>query len=134
MSDARPEDDDEEHGPSRWAKKLEERREAYEQRGTLYKAVYLSAGLTVTLAGIAMLALPGPAFVVIPIGLAMLAVQFAWAESMLEKALEQAEKAQTTAKEASRTQKILGGVAIALGIAAFVVCAILYDIPLIPDP
>ncbi len=119
---------------SKWAQKLADRRESYQQRGTVYKIVYLTAGVTVTLAGIAMLALPGPAFVVIPIGLAMLAVQFAWAENALEKALVQAEKAQASAKEASRTQKILGGVAIALGIAAFVVCAILYDIPVIPDP
>ena len=127
-------DEHEEQHESRWAQKLAERREAYQQRGTLYKVVYLTAGVTILAAGIAMLALPGPAFVVIPIGLAMLAVQFAWAENMLEKALVQAEKAQNTAKEASRTQKILSGVAIALGIAAFVVCAILYDIPVIPDP
>jgi uncharacterized protein (TIGR02611 family) len=119
---------------SKWAQKLQERREAYQQRGTLYKAVYLTAGITITLAGVAMLALPGPALVVIPIGLAMLAVQFAWAENMLEKALKQAEKAQTQAKEASRTQKILGVVAVVLGIAAFITAALLWDIPVIPDP
>jgi uncharacterized protein (TIGR02611 family) len=127
-------DDHEQEHESRWAQKLADRREAYQQRGTVYKVVYLSAGVTVTLIGIAMLALPGPALVVIPIGLAMLAVQFAWAENALEKALVQAEKAQTTAKEASRTQKILGIVAVALGIAAFITAALLWDIPLIPDP
>ena len=123
----------EEQHESRWAQKLAERREAYQQRGTLYKVVYLTAGITVTLAGIAMLALPGPALVVIPIGLAMLAVQFAWAENMLEKALAQAEKAQQTAKEASRTQKILSGIAIALGIAAAVAACMLWDLPIVPD-
>ena len=125
---------DEEHHESRWAQKMHERREAYQQRGTLDKVVYLSAGVPVTRIGIARLALPGPALVVIPIGLAMLAVQFAWAERALEKALVQAEKAQMTAKEASRTQKILGGAAVVLGIAAFVTAALLWDIPLIPDP
>ena len=129
MSERAPQQQD-----SKWAQKLQERRESYQQRGTVYKAVYLTAGVTITLAGIAMLLLPGPALVVIPIGLAMLAVQFAWAENMLEKALVQAEKAQTQAKEASRTQKILGGAAIVLGIAAFIVLALLYDIPVIPDP
>jgi len=120
------------HHESKWAQKLADRRESYEQRGTLYKIVYLTAGITVTLAGIAMLLLPGPALIVIPIGLAMLAVQFAWAENALEKALVQAEKAQMTAKEASRTQKILTGVAIALAAAAFVAAAIMWDIPLLP--
>ena len=48
-----------------------------------------------------MLVLPGPAFVVIPIGLAMLALEFAWAERALDQALEQAEKAQAGGKEAS---------------------------------
>jgi len=36
-------------------------------------------GATVVLLGIAMIVLPGPAFIVIPIGLAILGVEFAWA-------------------------------------------------------
>lgn len=117
---------------SRWAQKLAERRESYKERGRLYRVLFMVGGAIVTLCGLAMLLLPGPAFVVIPIGLAMLAMEFAWAETMLEKALTQAEKAQRTAAEASRTQKIFGGVAIGLGIAAFVAAAILWDIPVLP--
>jgi tellurite resistance protein TerC len=42
-------------------------------------------GFTVLLFGIALLVLPGPAFVVIPIGLAILASEFAWARRILKK-------------------------------------------------
>ena len=47
--------------------------------------------------GLAMLVLPGPAFLVIPIGLAILALEFTWAETMLERAIEQGEKARQRA-------------------------------------
>lgn len=43
-------------------------------------------GLTVLVAGLALLVLPGPAFVVIPIGLAILAVEFEWARRLLRRA------------------------------------------------
>ena len=57
-------------------------------------------GGTVLLIGVALLVLPGPAFIVIPIGLAILATEFAWARhavnkarAMLAKALRKSEKA-----------------------------------------
>jgi tellurite resistance protein TerC len=43
-------------------------------------------GMTVLLGGIAMLVLPGPAFIVIPTGLAILATEFVWARRLLKKA------------------------------------------------
>jgi uncharacterized protein (TIGR02611 family) len=43
-------------------------------------------GATVLLIGIALLVLPGPAFVVIPLGLAILATEYAWARRWLKKA------------------------------------------------
>jgi Putative transmembrane protein (PGPGW) len=42
-------------------------------------------GGSVLLIGLALVVLPGPAFVVIPIGLAILGVEFAWARSWLLK-------------------------------------------------
>lgn len=41
-------------------------------------------GTTVTLIGIAMIVLPGPAFIVIPAGLAILATEFIWARKLLD--------------------------------------------------
>jgi len=43
-------------------------------------------GATVVVIGIALLVLPGPAFVVIPVGLAILATEYAWARPWLRKA------------------------------------------------
>jgi len=43
-------------------------------------------GATVLLIGIALLVLPGPAFIVIPVGLAILATEYAWARRWLRKA------------------------------------------------
>jgi hypothetical protein len=48
----------------------------------------LVVGSTVLAIGLALLVLPGPAFVVIPVGLAILAMEFAWARRWLRKARE----------------------------------------------
>jgi len=42
-------------------------------------------GFSVLAAGIAMIVLPGPAFIVIPLGLVILATEFVWAKRFLEK-------------------------------------------------
>lgn len=44
-----------------------------------------TTGGIVLLAGLALLVLPGPAFVVIPLGLAILASEFPWARKWVEK-------------------------------------------------
>jgi len=49
------------------------------------------AGGTVLLIGIAMIVLPGPAFIVIPAGLGILATEFAWAKRWLRKIKEKAQ-------------------------------------------
>jgi uncharacterized protein (TIGR02611 family) len=113
---------------SKWADKLEERRARYQERGRVYRIGFTALGILVTLAGLAMLVTPGPAFVVIPIGLAMLAMEFAWAERALEKALVQAEKAQASAKEASTASKVLTAVAVVLVIAAAIAAIFYWDI------
>jgi uncharacterized protein (TIGR02611 family) len=52
----------------------------------LRRAVVAVIGFTVLLIGIVMVVLPGPAIVVIPLGLAILATEFVWAKRLLEKA------------------------------------------------
>jgi len=47
------------------------------------KLVISVIGFTVLLIGLAMVFLPGPAFVVIPIGLGILATEFIWAKKWL---------------------------------------------------
>lgn len=45
-------------------------------------------GATVLLIGIVMLVTPGPALVVIPVGLAILSLEFAWARAWLKRLRE----------------------------------------------
>ena len=42
-------------------------------------------GFTILLIGIAMIVLPGPAVVMIPLGLAILATEFVWARRLLKR-------------------------------------------------
>jgi tellurite resistance protein TerC len=53
---------------------------------SLRKLFVAIIGGTVFLIGVALIVLPGPAFIVIPIGLAILATEFAWARSMVNRA------------------------------------------------
>jgi tellurite resistance protein TerC len=47
------------------------------------RLVVIVIGFTILAAGIAMIVLPGPAVVVIPVGLALLATEFLWARKLL---------------------------------------------------
>ena len=112
--------------------RLKRRKETHREKGPLYRAAFVVVGATLVLAGAAMLLLPGPAFVVIPIGLALLALEFTWAEKLLDRSLVEADKAKRKARASTRNQRILTGIAVACGVGAFVALAILYDIPLLP--
>ena len=52
---------------------------------TARRVVVTTVGGTVLLLGVAMLVLPGPALVVIPLGLAILGIEFAWARRFLDR-------------------------------------------------
>jgi len=116
----------------RLVRRMEEQRLRHRRRPMVVRALYIPLGFTVLLAGLAMLVLPGPAFVVIPIGLALLSLEFAWAERLLERAIEQGESARRRAAETTRTQRILTAIAAVLACAAVVAWGFLGDIPLVP--
>ncbi|MBE7504041.1 MAG: hypothetical protein HS113_27895 [Verrucomicrobiales bacterium] len=67
------------------------------------KRVLISVlGGTILLFGIVLLVLPGPAFLVIPLGLAILATEFVWARRWLKRA-----RNMTNKRKAKRTTKAL---------------------------
>jgi uncharacterized protein (TIGR02611 family) len=113
-------------------RRLRERQAEHKQRGRLYRWTFVAVGVVVLGAGVAMLVLPGPAFVVIPIGLAILSLEFAWAEHLLEKALVKGEEARQKAASASPAQKALSAAAVACAAAAALAAALLWDIPYLP--
>ena len=49
------------------------------------RVIVSMVGATVVLIGIALLVLPGPAFIVIPLGLAILATEYSWARRWLKR-------------------------------------------------
>jgi uncharacterized protein (TIGR02611 family) len=65
------------------------------------RIVVAVVGGTVLLIGLALLVLPGPAFLVIPIGLAILATEFVWARRWLRRAKGMA----TSKRKAQRTAR-----------------------------
>jgi uncharacterized protein (TIGR02611 family) len=52
----------------------------------LRKLIIAIVGGTVLVIGLALIVLPGPAFIVIPIGVAILATEFAWARRAVVRA------------------------------------------------
>jgi uncharacterized protein (TIGR02611 family) len=51
----------------------------------LRKALVLILGISVVIVGIVMIVTPGPAIVVIPAGIAILATEFLWAQRLLNR-------------------------------------------------
>jgi uncharacterized protein (TIGR02611 family) len=116
----------------RLRERLAERRAEHLQRGRLYRLLVMVAGAAVTLVGLALLVLPGPAFVVIPIGLAMLALEFAWAERLLDRAIAHADVAQRTARRATPAQRVLAAVTMVAVAGGALFAAASWDIPVLP--
>ena len=116
----------------RIVQRLEAQRERHRQRGFLVRMLYTIFGFAILIAGLLMLVLPGPALIVIPIGLALLSLEFVWAEGLLERALMHGENARRKAQETTTAQRLISGILFALVVAGLVVWGILGDIPLLP--
>jgi uncharacterized protein (TIGR02611 family) len=86
--------------------------------------VILVIGLTVLLAGVAMLALPGPGIVVIILGLVILSQEFAWAERLLDTAVEKLAASNSRAQESRHGKRVLAASGAGLILAGLVVFAI----------
>ncbi len=115
--------------PPKLVRKLQERRLTHKEAHPVVRGAFIVVGLVLLVGGIAMLVLPGPAFVVIPIGLAILSLEFAWAGRLLDKSLMKADQAKEKAQRASRRQKLLSAAAAVAAVAAAVVAVVLYDLP-----
>lgn len=113
-------------------RRLEAQRERHRQRHIVIRMLYIAVGFTLLLGGLGMLVLPGPAFLVIPIGLAILSLEFVWAEGLLDRALEKGEIAKRKAGATTRTQRLLTMTAGILAAAALLLWALFGDIPLVP--
>lgn len=84
------------------------------------RLLVLIVGLTVLAAGVAMLVLPGPGLIVMFVGLAILATEFAWAEAMLDRTKGVAAKTASSLSSSRQGRYTLGGGGIAMIAAGFV--------------
>jgi uncharacterized protein (TIGR02611 family) len=124
----------EEDGTPELLIKLRERKERHKQRSLLHRIGIVILGVLIVFAGVVMSGpgVPGPGIAVILIGLGFLALEFDWAERLLERAIVWADRAKDRAEQTSTTQRTLAGATGALVVAAFIVAAVLWDIPLLP--
>ena len=67
-----------------WQQRLNEKL-GLDKMPVIRKLVYSVIGVTVVLIGVVMIVLPGPAIVVIPLGLAILASEYAWARRVMRR-------------------------------------------------
>ena len=86
--------------------------------------------LTIGVAGLALPILPGWPLLIV--GLALLALEFAWAERMLERAIDKMELAKQVTAEASLWQRIFGALALAAALGAAIAAGLFWDVPLLP--
>ena len=114
--------------------KLRERKERHKQRHPVHRAGVVVLGFLIVLAGIVMSGpgIPGPGIATIIVGLAFLALEFDRAERMLEKVIIWGDQVKDAAEETSTTQRIIVSFVAAVALAAFVVAAVLWDIPFAP--
>ncbi len=111
---------------------VKERRERHRERSKVVRAAVVVGGFVVVLAGLAMIPLPGPGLLVVAAGLAILALEFVWAERLLERTIDQMSDATDRVKRASRAQQVVLGLLGLLGAAAAVAAAYVWDIPFLP--
>ena len=71
--------------------------------GGFRKLIVGVIGITILLIGVAMVVLPGPAFIVIPVGLGILATEFAWARRAVRRARVMIAKARGRESGRART-------------------------------
>lgn len=122
----------EETGERSLIERVRARQHRHKQKNRLYRVAFAVAGFVVLLGGVIMLFTPGPGLAVIAVGLAMLAMEFAWAERALERAIDQMESAADQVRHGSPAKRAALVAAGVLALAAFVGIIVLWDVPILP--
>ena len=115
-------------------RKLRERKQRHKQRHIVHRAGVVAGGVLLVIAGVIMSGpgVPGPGIATILLGLFFLALEFERAERLLERAIVWGERAAERAERTTTGQRIAVGTVALAAVAAFVVAAFLWDIPLMP--
>jgi uncharacterized protein (TIGR02611 family) len=112
--------------------RVREQRERHRRRGRVYRVSFATLGFALIALGLALLVLPGPGWLIIAIGLGMLALEFDRAERLLDRILNNLERVTEEAVGGSRLRAVVLALAIVAVLAALVAGAFLWEVPLLP--
>lgn len=95
----------------------------YHDHSVIFRVLWIVAGITIVAAGLAMTVLPGPALLVLPAGLAMLAAEFAWARRLLNLGIDRGVdvKRRFAGHPATKLLSTLIGICVLGAVAAYMV-------------
>jgi uncharacterized protein (TIGR02611 family) len=83
----------------------------------------------IILLGVILIPLPGPGWLIVAIGVGMLALEFDRMERLLERILDRVE---ATTEKLSNPQKLVLGLLAVVGAAAWIAAILFWDIPVVP--
>jgi uncharacterized protein (TIGR02611 family) len=115
-----------------WLERLREQRHRHLGRSRFYRVPFALLGFTVVLVGLALLVLPGPGLLVIAVGLGMLALEFAWAERVLERTLDRMTETSSRVRRLGRLERAVSALAGVATLGALIAAALYFDIPFLP--
>ena len=110
-------------------RRLRERKERHQQRGRLYRVAVAIVGVLVILVGLALVPLPGPGWLIVAVGVGILALESDRAERLLERILDRLE---STTERLSPAQKRALAVLALAGVGLWVFATLRWEIPLLP--
>ncbi len=112
--------------------RVRERKEWHKERSKLYRVSFVIGAVVVIALGLVLVPLPGPGWLIVAIGLGMLALEFDRAERLLEFVLNRVERVGNQAASTGPLGKVIGVGLFVLGTAAGVAAILLWDIPYLP--
>lgn len=110
-------------------RRLRERKERHQQRGKIYRITFAVIGIVIILLGVILIPLPGPGWLIVAIGVGMLALEFDRMERVLERILDRVE---ATTEKLSNPQKLVLGLLAVAGAAGWIAAILFWDIPVVP--
>ena len=110
--------------------RVRERRLRHSARSGLYRIVFAAFGFILVGFGLilALPLVPGPGVLLVIVGLAMLAHEFDWAERLLDRTLDRAERAAAKAADSSGLGKA-APVALVFLVGVAVAAVVLFGVP-----
>jgi uncharacterized protein (TIGR02611 family) len=110
-------------------RRLRERRERHRQRGRFYRVSFAAIGVVVILLGLILVPLPGPGWLIVALGVGMLALEFDRMERLLERILDRIE---ATTERLSNVQKVLLALLAIAGASGWIAATLVWEIPVLP--